>query len=94
VIPKSRSYITNRVALKVDTISSQAKKRKAAEAIVSSNPSKKPNKGVASAAGNAAPPTPLTMGMDTDDEYMSGMSSGDDMLEEGSDNEDGSADGK
>lgn len=71
-------------------ISPQLRKRKAAEAISSPNCSKKLAQGIASAARKESLPSPLTM--DSDYEYMSGMSSDeDDVLLDESD--DGSADG-
>jgi hypothetical protein len=80
----------------IDTIPPQTKKRKAAEAIVSSDKlsATRSSKRIASAAVKEGPPTPLTTAspMDSEDDFMSGMSSDDDMLQE-SDNEDGSADG-
>ncbi|TVY91843.1 E3 ubiquitin-protein ligase [Lachnellula willkommii] len=80
----------------IDTIPPQSKKRKAAEATVASDTlsAQRSSKRIASAAAvKEGPPTPLTTGspMDSDDEFMSGMSSDDDMLQE-SDNDDGSAD--
>ncbi|TVY54427.1 E3 ubiquitin-protein ligase dbl4, partial [Lachnellula cervina] len=80
----------------IDTIPPQSKKRKAAEAIVASDTlsAQRSSKRIASAAAvKEGPPTPLTTGspMDSEDEFMSGMSSDDDMLQE-SDNDDGSAD--
>jgi hypothetical protein len=82
----------------VDTISSQPKKRKAAEAIGSSKPAQRSSKRIAaSAAAVSAPPTPLTTGstMDSEDEFMSGLSSEEDgTLQDDSDNEEGSVDGR
>ncbi|TVY15677.1 E3 ubiquitin-protein ligase dbl4 [Lachnellula arida] len=80
----------------IDTIPPQSKKRKAAEATVASDTlsAQRSSKRIASAAAvKEGPPTPLTTGspMDSDDEFMSGMSSDEDMLQE-SDNDDGSAD--
>lgn len=79
----------------VDTIPPPSKKRKAAEAIASSDnlSAAKPSKRIASAV-KEGPPTPLTTAspMDSEDDLMSGMSSEDDVLQE-SDNDDGSADG-
>lgn len=79
----------------VDTIPPQSKKRKAAEAIASSDnlSAARESKRIASAV-KEGPPTPLTTAspMDSEDDFMSGMSSEDDVLQE-SDNDDGSADG-
>jgi len=79
----------------VDTIPPQSKKRKAAEEIVSSDnlSAARSNKRIASEI-KEGPPTPLTTAspMDSEDDFMSGMSSEDDVLQE-SDNDDGSADG-
>jgi ariadne-1 len=79
------------------TISSQPRKRKAAEVIASSDKhaTRSSKRIAASAAAVAAPPTPLTTeGMDSEDEFMSGMSSEeDDVLQDESENEEGSADG-
>ncbi|TVY73537.1 E3 ubiquitin-protein ligase dbl4, partial [Lachnellula suecica] len=81
-----------------DTIPPQTKKRKAAEAIAPSDnlSATRASKRIASAALKEGPPTPLTTAspMDSEDEFMSGMSSEDDGLDglQESDNEDGSAD--
>ncbi len=77
----------------VDTISSQHLKRKAAEAIPSSNPATRSSKRIASAV-EAAPPTPLTMDSDEEVDFMSDVnSSDDDNMQDESDNDYGSGDG-
>ncbi|PBP23096.1 IBR domain-containing protein, partial [Diplocarpon rosae] len=78
-----------RIQVSNDIISSQPRKRKAAEAEEAySNPAKRISKRAASAA---SPPTPLTM--DSDDDFMSGLSSDEeDALQDESDDENGSAD--
>lgn len=77
-----------------DTIPPTTRKRKAAEATLSSvNKGQHPKKRVASAA---SPPTPVTAGspsMDSDDDFMSGVSSEDDVLQDESDNDNASGDG-
>lgn len=85
----------------VVNISSQTKKRKAAEAISASDKSTtRSSKRIASAAPNQAgsekietPPSPLTNGMDSDDDFMSGGSSDLDVLMDESENENESEDG-
>ena len=60
----------------------------------SGQPVQKSSKRAVSAISKEGPPTPLTTAtpMSSEDDFMSGMSSDDDMLQE-SDNEEGSADG-
>lgn len=75
-----------------DTIPPTTRKRKAAEASIASPLEEALTKkqALASAAPEAAPPTPLTNvsnTMDSDDEFLSAPSSEDDLLQDESDNE-------
>jgi ariadne-1 len=81
---------------RVDTISSQTKKRKAEASLTSVQDTTRSTKRLASARVHT-PPTPLTTGsqdMDSEDDFMSGVSSDeDDVLQDESDGDDGSVDG-
>lgn len=78
----------HREQTRVDKISFQPRKRKAAEAITSPNHNKKLAQGIASAASEESRHLLI---MDSDDEYISLSSDEDDVLLDESD--DGSADG-
>ncbi|KAM0269644.1 hypothetical protein ACHAQH_009687 [Verticillium albo-atrum] len=71
------------------TIPPTTRKRKAAEATIPSEPAvAPPSKRIASAALQAqAPPTPATNGMDSEEDFMSAMSSDEEMQEFSDDND-------
>lgn len=87
VITSERSPDQNPPA---DKIPPTTRKRKAAEAKISAETTDTlPNKRVvaSAAATDAAPPTPIT-GMDSDEDFLSTISSGDDGMQDDTDNDD------
>lgn len=53
-----------------------------------------PPKRLVASAGPAAPPTPVTTGMDSEEEYMSNMSTDDEIMQEYSGDEASAGEGK